>query len=286
LWADPAFDSSGLNLAFSQATDHGSDIWVLDLQRGVVNRLTTEGINTSPAWTPDGQRIAFTSTRDQLPVNIYWQRIDGVGGVQALTTGQIGKQWPTWHPDGRTLVYQELRSPPTLMVLSIDGDEKSGWKPGTPTPFFASSYSETMPAFSPDGRWLAYTSNLSGSVEVYVRPFPGPGGATLVSQGGGALPTWSRTRPELLYRTAQETTAMQIMVVPYSVNGGVFRPEKPRPWTNRTILTRLARRNMALHPDGKRFAVAAVPESATAVKQDKLVFVFNFFDELRRITGQ
>ena len=117
------------------------------------------------------------------------------------------------------------------MILPIDGDDASGWKPGKATALLNTlntPFAEGEPMFSPDGRWIAYLSNESGLREVYVRPFPGPGGKSQISTGGGENPTWSRARQELFYGT----TDRRIMVVPYTVAGDSFRAEKPRPWSD------------------------------------------------------
>ena len=167
------------------------------------------------------------------------------------------------------------------MILPIEGDEVSGWKPGKPYAFLNTPASEFAPSFSPDGRWLAYHSNESGRDEVYVRPFPPREGKWPVSSGGGQWPIWSRARAkrELLYQTLDN----QIMAVPYSVEGDSFRREAPRLWTERRILRRPTLRSMDLHPDGERVAAAVATEGRAEGSQDKVVFIFNFFDELRRI---
>ena len=100
-------------------------------------------------------------------------------------------------------------------ILRVEGDEASGWKPGTPTVFLNGPSDEQQPRFSPDGRWLAYESWESGVVEIYVRPFPGPGGKSSISTGGGTNAVWSRARHELLYLAPDR----RIMVVPYTVAG-------------------------------------------------------------------
>jgi serine/threonine-protein kinase len=210
--------------------------------------------------------------------NLYWQRSDGAGEVQRLTDSKNFQQPGSWHPSGRFLAFEEIM-PATassdLMILPMDGDETSGWKPGTPRPFLSSPFQEREPMFSPDGRWLAYISNESGRDETYVRPFPGPGGKWQVSNGGGATPTWSQVRPELLYGVNR-----QIMAVTYTVDGDSFRADKPRLWSPRSYISR-GNRMFDLHPDGTRVAMAVVVDLAT--KQDILSFFFNFFDELRRI---
>ena len=134
--------------------------------------------------------------------------------------------------------------------------------------------------FSPDGRWLAYYSNESGRNEVYVRQFPSPGGRWQISSGGGTYPTWSRTKRELFY-----SLNGRIMVVPFAVQDDSFRADRPRLWSDGRYLERSGNRGFDLHPDGARFAVALAPAAQTAggTIQDKVVFIFNFFDELHRI---
>jgi serine/threonine-protein kinase len=113
---------------------------------------------------------------------------------------------------------------------------------------------------------------------VYVRPFPGPGGRWQISTDGGTFPIWSRTRREILYASLDN----RLMVASYSAEGESFKADKPRVWSERRFMTRRIR-SFGLHSDGERFALAAAPEGDNALKQDKLVFIFNFFNELRRI---
>jgi eukaryotic-like serine/threonine-protein kinase len=153
-------------------------------------------------------------------------------------------------------------------------------------------------AFSPDGKWLAYTSNESGQNEVYVRPFPGPGGKWQISTGGGRNPVWSRTRPELFYARegavvltstlglpASQSDQRRIMVATYASEGDSFRAGRPQQLSD-TALNPLRPANtlryLDIHPDGQRFVIAPVRQPST-VKHDKVVLIFNFFDELRRI---
>ena len=114
------------------------------------------------------------STRD-TPVgfNLYWERSDGSGEVQRLTDSKNSQYPASWHPSGKFLVFVELsqQTGNDLMILPMEGDEASGWRPGKPTVFLNSPFTETYPMFSPDGRWLAYASDESGRNEVYVGPF-------------------------------------------------------------------------------------------------------------------
>jgi eukaryotic-like serine/threonine-protein kinase len=282
-WGNPRFAPDGRRLAFDIFDGKQTDVWVYEWARDALSRLTFDLTSEKPVWTPDGRRITFTSTRGRsvADVNLYWQRADGTGDVQRLTDSK-NPQFPgSWHPSGKFLAFME-RSPQTngdLMILPMDGDETSGWKPGKPTVFLNSPSSEQDPMFSPDGRWLAYFSNEAGQAQMYVRPFPGPGGQRLISTDGGVNPTWSRIRQELFYGALDQ----RIMVASYSVDGESFRAEKPRLWSEARLELR-GRRSFDLHSDGERVALeAAPPKTQSAAKQDKLVFIFNFFDELRRI---
>jgi serine/threonine-protein kinase len=165
-----------------------------------------------------------------------------------------------------------------VMILPIEGDETSGLKGGQATPFLNSPYNEWQAAFSPDGRWLAYASNESGRFEVYVRPFPGPGGKWQISTTGGSFPTWSRIGRELLY----ETLDQRLMVASYAEQGDTFHADKPRLWSETRLQDVQGFRNFDLHPDGQRLAVfREVAEPGGRL--DKVVLFENFFDELRRV---
>ena len=190
----------------------------------------------------------------------------------------------SFHPNGRFLAISENspQSRDDVLILPIEGNETSGWKPGTPTVFLNGPSAERAPMFSPDGRWLAYQSTESGRDEVYVRPFPGPGSRWKISTGGGTTPTWSRVRHELFFGAPDG----RIIVSPYTVAGDAFHPEKPVPWSeSRFVEFRRvgSTRSFDLHPDGNRFALTKLGETQADAKQDTLVFIFNFFDELRRV---
>jgi serine/threonine-protein kinase len=258
-----------------------ADVIVYELARNTRTGLTREGsTNVRPIWTPDGRRIVYRSNRDDSLGNLYWRRVDGVGEVQRLRHAPNVQQTPmSWHPSGKFLAFGETHTQTgnDIMILPIEGDEASGWKPGTPRAFLSSAALESNAMFSPDGKWIAYQSNESGRLEVYVRSFQGPGRPWQISTEGGSLPAWSRTRHELFYAAPGE----RLMVVPYVINGDAFNVERPRVWSERPFLARPGV-PFALHPDGDRFALAPASEIAGA-SADKLVFISDFFDELRRL---
>jgi serine/threonine-protein kinase len=254
--------------------------------RDALTRLTEDPANDeTPVWAPDGRRIAFASRRGGATYSLYLQRTDGKGEAQRLTEGSTLQLPVSWHPTGKFLAFSERtdqRGDNQIMMLPIEGDETTGWKAGKPTVFLSTPANEGAPMFSPDGRWLAYSSNESGRYQVYVRPFPGPGGKWQISTDTGTVPIWSRSRRELFYTTLDR----RIMVASYTVEGDSFRAEKPRLWAERRftqLINAISPRSLALHPDGDRFALAAGAETDVSAKQNKVVFIFNFFDELRRI---
>lgn len=246
-----------------------------------MSRLTFDVTGGSyPVWAPGGRGVAYTSLLGSQPGNLYWQRTDGTGSAQLLTKSKHFQIASSWHPNGKYLAFQEF-SPETgydVMILPIEGDEASGLKAGQPTPFLNGPFNEWQAAFSPNGRWLAYSSNESGRDEVYVRPFPGPGGQWQISAEGGSSPTWSRNGRELFY----ETLDQRLMVASYAEQGGSFHADKPRLWGETRLPDLQELRTFDLHPDGQRFAVLQDVAEA-GEKRDKVVLFQNFFDELRRL---
>jgi serine/threonine-protein kinase len=283
IYSAPSFSPDGRRLAMEIVEGRERDLWIYEWESDRLTRLTFDPASDSrPVWTPDGKRIVFDSTRGRNGIrNLYWQRADGTGEAEQLTSSE-NAQWPgSWHPDGKHLAFSEM-SPatvrPDIMTLEMEGSEEQGWKAGKPRPFFESPYVENLPEFSPDGRWLAYMSNQTGRFEVYVRPFPGPGGIWQVSTQSGRYPVWSRVRRELFFWSSDE----RIMVAPYTVDGKEFRAEKPRPWSEARFPVPPRTFKIALHPDGERFAMVS-PLRASDTKRDKVVLILNFFAYLRQI---
>jgi Tol biopolymer transport system component len=270
----PRFSPDGKRLVVALFSG-SSGLWLSDVERDAMLRLTFTAGDNNPVWSPDGKHLAY----DSAQTGIFWIRSDGSGSPQRLTkSGHIVFPY-SFSPDGKRLAYTEL-SPETgfdIWMLPLEGNDPDHPKAGTPEPFLHTTANEQYPAFSPDGRWVAYSSDESGTIEVYVQPFPGPASKWRVSTAGGRMPIWSRSGRELAYQTLHD----RIMMAPYSVNGASFTPGRPRSWSDKQLASLPAGQNMDLAPDGKRFAVLMAqqtePRSPTEV-----TFLLNFFDELRR----
>jgi Tol biopolymer transport system component len=271
----PSLSPDGNKLAISTST---ADIWVYEWQRDTMTRLTFgTGGSIYPIWTPDGRYIVFEATG----VGIFWTRSDGSGKPQPLTQSKdIQYPW-SFTPDGKRLAFMDA-NPETgydLWTVALESDGV-GLRAGKPEPYLQTPADERHPSFSPDGKWVAYSSSESGSFQVYVRAFPDKGGKWQISNVSGVYPAWSRNGHELFFRTEDN----QIMVASYTVKGESFVADKPRVWSEKRIGNIAA--NYDLAPDGKRIVALFSAETVEGQKaQSHVTFLINFFDEVRRRTA-
>jgi serine/threonine-protein kinase len=207
-----ALSPDGRQLAVGAGTSTGGlNIWIKRLDRGPFMRLTFGGQDRRPVWSPDGRLVAFV--RDTANSGIVVVRpADGSGPDRRLVRIDRQIQEVDWSRDGRWIVVRTDNA--TSGAGDIVGIRTSG--DSTPVPLVASNFTELHPALSPDGRWLAYTSNETGTNEVYVRPFPNTGdGRWQVSNGGGAEPRWSLDAREIYYLDAgARMIAAQVATAP------------------------------------------------------------------------
>ena len=278
---NPRFSSDGQRLTLVAGADKGNDLFVYDLQRHTMMRLTFGAQVRAPVWAANGKHIAFGSY-SAGGYSLSLIRSDAAGQAERLLESHNSVVVPwSLSPDGRRLAYHEI-SPETgfdIWTLPLDMNDPDHPKPGKPELFLRTPATELVPAFSPNGRWIAYRSDESGTNEIYVRPFPdGSRGKWQISTGGGLFAIWSNDGRELFY----ETLDNRIMVVDYTVNGDSFGFGKPRLWCDKQIFYP-GFLNLDLAPDGKRFAVFPMPEDQGGEKGSaRLTFLLNFFDELKR----
>ena len=265
-------DGARVAVAVTDTTGDNTDLWVLDLARGSRTRITFGGNNRFfPVWTRDGAHVTFADGAG-TPNRVLMAAADGSGQTDTLLD-RNERQFPTsWAPDGRTLAFY-VDHPETardLWVLPLEGDQ-------TPAPFLATPFQDLAPAFSPDGRWMAYVSDESGQREVYVRPYPGPGQQHTISISGGEEPVWSPEGRELYYRNGAE-----VMVVAVHT-GESFRAEAPERLFEGAY--DLADGfggvpNYDIGPDGERFLMVKPAGQAGDAATPEITVVLNWYQEL------
>jgi eukaryotic-like serine/threonine-protein kinase len=256
--------------------DQENDIWIWDLRRAMLTRLTLDpGTDWFPVWTADGRRIIFSSNRGGQP-NLWWQAADGTGVAERLTTSSNG-QWATGiTPDGTAVVFHEL-TPTTgrdLLQLALDGTRRV-------TPLLQTKFDERNGIVSPDGRWLAYDSNSSGSFEIYVRPFPNVGGGQWqVSTAGGRQPLWARSGKEVFYVGADGA----LLRVPVEASGATWNAGAPMKLLGRRYHNGSdTGRTYDVSPDGQRFLMIKAPETDAGAAPPALIVVQHWDEELKRL---
>ena len=287
-WLALSYSPEGRRLAMSVTTGTKNDIWIYDIERDAPMQLTFDGLHWSgPVWTPDGRRVTYSTTKGGTPF-IEWKAADGSGEAERLSPpgsdkkegGSQAQRPGSWAPDGRRLAFVEGGGSghSDIWMLPMVGDERSGLKPGKPEIFVSSPGHNDSPAFSPDGKWLAYSSDDSSTPQVYVQSAVGAPGKWQVSTEGGAFPAWSRNGRELLFTTPDG----RLLYVTHDARDGAFHPSRPEPWVGTILDQRTEWFRFALHPDGRRVAgalLAASPGDKSA--NPEIVLVTDFFDELK-----
>jgi Tol biopolymer transport system component len=237
---------------------------IFDVARGTSERfVTTPHDEYAPVWSPAGDRVAFTSTRDG-GIEIYQGPLSGAEAVRRVDAGAstLGKFAATWGPGGDLLFIAGGRAlaRSDLHAVSID-------RPGTTRPVVETPAIETQVRFSADGRWIAYTSSGSGSMQVYVQPYPGPGRAERVSVNGGSWPRWSRDGREIFFLQAlTEANSYSVMAAAVTVEGSSIEIAVPRRLFDVRLrpVGRLDAYSYDVSPDAKEFVFAAFVEEAAS----------------------
>jgi serine/threonine-protein kinase len=265
----PRLSPDGQRIAYVTAAREWQ-VWVYDLSRGTNTPLTGEGRATFPIWTPDGKRIVFGWHKSLAP-NPFWQPYDGSSPMERLTTSEYPQGPGSWFSDGQTVALSENNPATGYDIVLLDA------RSGRVRPFLNSQFNEQYPEFSPDGRWIAYSSDESKRDEVYVRPFPSPGEKIPVSSEGGSEPLWSRDGKQLFYRWQDQVWAVDVRT-----DGG-FAISKPRPLFERpgyALASPL--RGWDLSHDGQRFLMVKL-EQRKPTPVTEMILVLNWFEELKRL---
>jgi Tol biopolymer transport system component len=263
-------DGNQLLLAINDGTQ--TDIWIYALARDAITRLTFYADNDwSPIWSADAQHVVYCSWQPDVGTfNLFLARADGSGEPKRLTTSTDRQNPVDWHPGGKYILFTEDShvTGGDLMLLPIDV-AAGGVKVGAPQPFLNTPANEVASEFSPDGKWVAYTSDESGRNEVYVRPFPSGAGRWQVSTEGAEWIKWRRDG-QLYYGISDDV----VMRVPYGIEGRTFRAERPQVWM------RIPRGVVWVDPfDNSKGAIVIRSDDA---RTESVVLVTNFFELLRR----
>ncbi len=263
----PRISPDGHRVAISIGQVPATQVWFYDLDRGTLSRLTFDGAaNIGALWTPDGSRLVYKGTAN----NIFWQPADGSGAAEALikTPPSRNNVASSLTPDGQTLLFTyDGPAQRNIWTLSMKDRAAKVW--------VKSDAYETAPRFSPDGRWIAYDSRESGHDEIYVRPYPGPGGKWQVSTQGGSEVVWNPNGRELFYREGTAMMAVDVATQP------TFKAGNPHKlFDGPYVLSPLSNANYDVSSDGKRFLMLK-PETGTLSMQ--LNVVVNWADELKRL---
>jgi DNA-binding winged helix-turn-helix (wHTH) protein/WD40 repeat protein len=274
-YSSPRLSPDGKRLALSATQDGKRNIWVYDLSRENRYRLTSEdGPEFLATWTPDGEFLAFRSGN-----TLAWTQSDGSGKVERLA-GVSGNAGPwSFSADGKWLAFWPLQPGSDLSIVPVERTP-GALRLGQPQPLLQQAGSKGAPALSPDGRWVAYSSDASGRFEIYVMPVSPERRATgrkwLVSNGGGHSPIWSRNERELFY----EGLDHRLHVAAYLVEGDSFVAANPRFWSRTQIADIGFLPTFDVAPDGKR--VLALLPAQDAKPETILHVLLNVDSELRR----
>ncbi|UCF38968.1 MAG: protein kinase [Acidobacteriota bacterium] len=269
IWG-PRISPNGKLIAVHGVDNDNQDIWIHETERSVKTRLTSDPARENRAnWSPDGQFISYSSDRNG-DYDVFIRASDGAGEERALSK-LPGDQWAEdWSPDGRYLVLVNLLSGSPLRLTTVD---PSSDKTGEPTPLLGTSFREADPNFSPDGKYVAYTSNETGREEVFVQRFPDLGGKIQVSIDGGATPRWRRDGKEIYF--VQGDTLFSVSVS----SGQDFKVGNPEPLFKHDYLHFDGGPQYDVSADGQRFVVI---EPTDQQEQSVIRLVQNWYAPFRR----
>jgi Tol biopolymer transport system component len=265
-------DGKTVALVLTRQRGISSDIWLYDVGRASMSRFTFgPGLTVSPIWSPDGSQIAYGANHgaELGEFSIYQRPVRTAGQEPLLLRAGSRLRLNDWSRDGKTIVYVPDTRQPDLWLLPMYGDHK-------PTPYLQSRFGEYNAQFSPDGRWMAYTSDESGREEVYVQPVPATGAKWPISTAGGSRARWRRDGKELFYIAADQ----RLMSVPVK-SSATFEVGIPQPLFQTSILSVIQPYQFFYtpSPDGQKFLMN-VPGGGAA--QSPITVVLNWQAGLKK----
>jgi serine/threonine-protein kinase len=278
-YLNPRLSPDGKQLAVEvEGPNH--DFYTYDFARGVMSRITNDGISHAPIWSPDGRRFVFRSWKGGM-MSLAWMPADRSGPEESLL------EYPAWHsaasisPDGKYLSFDQVeRGVFGIWMLPLTGDRK-------PVPFLRSKSQTGAGKFSPDGKWIVYCSMESGKAEVYVQSWPGPGPKIQISSEGGTDPLWRHNGKEIFYRKGSK-----MLAVPVNTHGS-FQAGKPQLLWEGEYTEGLSsscgvkgatNTGYDVSPDGQRFVMIKDEDQNTF--STKIVVVMNWVEELKRMMAE
>jgi Tol biopolymer transport system component len=274
----PHLSPDGSRLAVftgASVNEGGERVWIYEIARGVLSPLTSNQERvTWSLWSPDGARIVYqTLLAGQGPLTS--RSADGTGNAEQLLQASGPSQSPSsWSRDNKIAFVQI--SPTTQNDIWVADVPSRRAEPVVQTPA-----SERYPAFSPDGKWLAYTSDVSGREEVYVQPYPGPGARVSVSAGVGSAPAWRADGRELFYQAPGEGAPLRMMSVAVTTPSSTFSAGLPQKLFEGRYGSTTPARGWDVTSDGRRFLMTR-PVDPPPPPPSQMVLVENFAEELTR----
>ena len=248
-----------------------SNVYIYDVARGRGSRLTLEGDNYYPIWTPDGKRIVFSCRREgEENWHLFWAPADGSGEAELLCSSKAKLAPCSWSSDGKRLVGYGLHSTTgsNMWVLTLEGE-------GALEPLLETEFSERMPAFSPDGQWITYHSDRDGKLQIYVRPYPAMDRVWPISYNLGEEPIWSPKGDELFYRSGDNKWMVVSISTEPEFVAGTPQVLFEGPYSN------VSGTSYDVTPDGERFLVLQPQYDDSQVRE--LHVVTNWFEELKEL---
>ena len=276
---DPRVSHDGMRIALTISRKSNQDIWIGDLETGILTPLTSdEAINNTPLWSPDDRWIDFASVRTEN-MSVYRKASDGTAEVKLLASmSNYGILPWSWSADGNSLLMQAITLSPIKVdigIFTMEGDQSTKL-------LFKEKYHEKCPKISPDGRLMAYTSNESGQNEVWIRPFPNVNrGRWMVSKGGGISPLWSPDGKELFYRSNESVMAVTVKMDPNFNHGTPTELFRGKYYSFNLLEVEFDQWDMS--SDGKRFLMIKneAPTTSSAGNPRKINIVVNWLEELK-----